>query len=207
MKKVLAFLSAIVLAAGVVGCGSDADSSSSSSEAATTEATTEAVTEAETDAETEAETTEAETTETTTGSDDAEADAETSETEEVDLEALAEITVVTLVVPQNTEPIIFGYFITNALAGLGIHCGQTIERLSIQSLCGCSIHIIVNVLQNRAHCAILILQILIGQRQNFTSWQAAFIQHPLFCNRNGNPAICFGCTNYKRAVDGGMGCQ
>ena len=85
MKKVLAFLSAIVLAAGVVGCGSDADSSSSSSEAATTEATTEAVTEAET----EAETTEAETTETTTGSDDAEADAETSETEEVDLEALA----------------------------------------------------------------------------------------------------------------------
>ena len=81
MKKVLAFLSAIVLAAGVVGCGSDADSSSSSSEAATTEATTEAVTEAET--------TEAETTETTTGSDDAEADAETSETEEVDLEALA----------------------------------------------------------------------------------------------------------------------
>ena len=72
MKKVLAFLSAIVLAAGVVGCGSDADSSSSSSEAATTEATTEA-----------------ETTETTTGSDDAEADAETSETEEVDLEALA----------------------------------------------------------------------------------------------------------------------
>ena len=44
MKKVLAFLSAIVLAAGVVGCGSDADSSSSSSEAATTEATTEAVT-------------------------------------------------------------------------------------------------------------------------------------------------------------------
>lgn len=76
MKKVLAFLSAIVLAAGVVGCGSDADSSSSSSEAATTEATTEAVTEAET-------------TETTTGSDDAEADAETSETEEVDLEALA----------------------------------------------------------------------------------------------------------------------
>lgn len=42
MKKVLAFLSAIVLAAGVVGCGSDADSSSSSSEAATTEATTEA---------------------------------------------------------------------------------------------------------------------------------------------------------------------
>ena len=31
MKKVLAFLSAIVLAAGVVGCGSDADSSSSSS--------------------------------------------------------------------------------------------------------------------------------------------------------------------------------
>ena len=85
MKKVLAFLSAIVLAAGVVVCGSDADSSSSSSEAATTEATTEAVTEAET----EAETTEAETTETTTGSDDAEADAETSETEEVDLEALA----------------------------------------------------------------------------------------------------------------------
>ena len=48
MKKVLAFLSAIVLAAGVVGCGSDADSSSSSSETATTEATTEAVTEAET---------------------------------------------------------------------------------------------------------------------------------------------------------------
>lgn len=92
MKKVLAFLSAIVLAAGVVGCGSDADSSSSS-EAATTEATTEAVTEAETEAETEEETTEAETeeetTETTTGTDDAEADAETSETEEVDLEALA----------------------------------------------------------------------------------------------------------------------
>ena len=81
MKKVLAFLGAIVLAAGVVGCGSDADSSSSSSEAATTEAKTEA--------ETEAETTEAETTETTTGSDDAEADAETSETKEVDLEALA----------------------------------------------------------------------------------------------------------------------
>lgn len=93
MKKVLAFLSAIVLAAGVVGCGSDADSSSSSSEAATTEATTEAVTEAETEAETEEETTEAETeeetTETTTGTDDAEADAETSETEEVDLDALA----------------------------------------------------------------------------------------------------------------------
>ncbi len=89
MKKVLAFLSAIVLAAGVVGCGSDADSSSSSSEAATTEATTESVTESETEAETEAETTEAETSETTTGSDDAEADAETSETEEVDLEALA----------------------------------------------------------------------------------------------------------------------
>ena len=75
MKKVLAFLSAIVLAAGVVGCGSDADSSSSSSEAATTEATTEAVTEAETEA--------------TTGTDNAEADATTSETEEVDLEALA----------------------------------------------------------------------------------------------------------------------
>ena len=89
MKKVLAFLSAIVLAAGVVGCGSDADSSSSSSEAATTDATTEAVTEAELEAETEAETTEAETTETTTGSDDAEADADTSETEEVGLEALA----------------------------------------------------------------------------------------------------------------------
>ena len=93
MKKVLAFLSAIVLAAGVVGCGSDADSSSSSSEAATTEATTEAVTEAETKAETEAETTEAETeaetTETTTDTGNAEADAETSETEEVDLEALA----------------------------------------------------------------------------------------------------------------------
>ena len=96
MKKVLAFLSAIVLAAGVVGCGSDADSSSSSSEAATTEATTEAVTEAETKAETEAETTEAateaettETSETTTDTDDAEADATTSETEEVDLEALA----------------------------------------------------------------------------------------------------------------------
>ena len=97
MKKVLAFLSAIVLAAGVVGCGSDADSSSSS-ETATTEATTEAVTEAETKAETEAETeaetteaaTEAETTETTTtGTDNAEADATTSETEEVDLEALA----------------------------------------------------------------------------------------------------------------------
>ena len=119
----------------------------------------------------------------------------------------AEITVVTLVVPQNPEPIIFGYFITNALAGLGIHCDQTIERLSIQSLCGCSIHVIVDILQNWAHCAILILQIVIGQRQNFTSWQAAFIQHPLFCNRNGNPAICFGCTNYKRAVDGGMGCQ
>lgn len=85
MKKVLAFLSAIVLAAGVVGCGSDADSSSSSSETATTEATTEAVTEAET---TEA-ATEAETTETTTGTDNAEADAETSETEKVDLEALA----------------------------------------------------------------------------------------------------------------------
>lgn len=68
MKKVLAFLSAIVLAAGVVGCGSDADSSSSSSEAATTEATTEAVTEAETEEETEA---------------------ETIETEKVDVEALA----------------------------------------------------------------------------------------------------------------------
>lgn len=92
MKKVLAFLSAIVLAAGVVGCGSDADSSSSSSEAATTEATTEAVTEAETEAETTEAATEAETTETsetTTDTDDAEADATTSETEEVDLEALA----------------------------------------------------------------------------------------------------------------------
>ena len=91
MKKVLAFLSAIVLAAGVVGCGSDADSSSSS-ETATTEATTEAVTEAETKAETTEAATEAETTETsetTTDTDDAEADATTSETEEVDLEALA----------------------------------------------------------------------------------------------------------------------
>lgn len=65
MKKVLAFLSAIVLAAGVVGCGSDADSSSSSSEAATTEATTEVTTKVETEEETEA------------------------ETEEVDLDALA----------------------------------------------------------------------------------------------------------------------
>lgn len=89
MKKVLAFLSAIVLAAGVVGCGSDADSSSSS-ETATTEATTEAVTEAETKAETTEAATEAETTETTTtGTDNAEADATTSETAEVDLEALA----------------------------------------------------------------------------------------------------------------------
>ncbi|MDD6429894.1 MAG: hypothetical protein PUF96_01715, partial [Ruminococcus sp.] len=64
MKKVLAFLSAIVLAAGVVGCGSDADSSSSS-EAAITEATTEVTTKVETEEETEA------------------------ETEEVDLDALA----------------------------------------------------------------------------------------------------------------------
>lgn len=73
MKKVLAFLSAIILAAGVVGCSSDADSSSSSSEAATTEVTTEATTEAETEAETEEETT-----------------VETeAETEEVDLDALA----------------------------------------------------------------------------------------------------------------------
>ena len=62
----------------------------------------------------------------------------------------AEITVVTLVIPQNPEPIIFRYFITNALASLGIHCGQTIERLSIQSLSGCSIHVIVDVLQNWA---------------------------------------------------------